>query len=338
MTSSKPPATPFLGLIGVLAAALAGSLAIGTVAVPPGEILRALSGAASDPLWDTIVREFRLPKALVCVIAGASLALGGLLMQTLFRNPLAGPDVMGLNSGASLAVGLATLSGMTYSGFTTSPWVLAASASLGSAAVFLLMLLLSARVRDNTGLLILGLMVGTLAYSTVGVLEYLSNAEDLQFFVFWTLGRVGGLSMAEIGIMGICLVTATLLGVSQIKPLNAWALGSRYAESLGVNLARSRIIFLLATSLLVGSVTAFCGPIAFVGIAVPHLVRPLIRSHHHGYLIPAVMLAGASLVLICDLICQWPGAAQSLPLNAVTSLLGAPVVIALILKMRRLAA
>jgi iron complex transport system permease protein len=200
------------------------------------------------------------------------------------------------------------------------------------------MLLLSARVRDNTGLLILGLMVGTLTYSAVGVLEYLSNADDLQFFVFWTLGRVGGLSMAEIGIMAVSLIVATLLGVSQIKPLNAWALGSRYAESLGVNLGRSRIVFLLATSLLVGSVTAFCGPIAFIGIAVPHLVRPLIRSHHHAHLIPGVMLAGASLVLICDLICQWPGATQSLPLNAVTSLIGAPVVIALILKMRRLAA
>ncbi len=336
-----PKAHPQLVLILLAAGLLAtftASLSIGSADIPPGSVLRTLLGSSDSIVWRTIVIDFRVPKALACVVAGAALALGGLLMQTLFRNPLAGPDVMGLSSGASLAVSLSTLSGLSYTGFTASPWLLAGSATLGSGLVFLLMLLLSLRVRDHSGLLILGLMVGAFTSSMVGILEYVSNAEDLQFFIFWTLGRVGGLHLLEIAIIAMCVMAAVALSLSQTKSLNVWSLGSRYAESLGVKLDRARIIILTATSLLVGSVTAFCGPIAFIGVAVPHLVRPLLRNAHHTVLIPGVMLAGSILLLVCDIICQLPGDTQALPLNAVCSLLGAPIVISVILKMRRLAA
>ena len=311
------------------------NLSLGSVEIPVKEIFRILTGKeASDPVWAEIVWDFRLPKAITCILGGSALALGGLQMQTLFRNPLAGPDVLGLSSGASLAVSLVFMSnaaGITL--FTVqSPWTVALAASAGSCLVFFIMLAVSGRLRDNVSLLIVGLMVGASASSIVSVLQFLSDADEMQVYIIWTFGSLGGLDWAEIRVLTLILLLGIGFGISNIKSLNAWLLGDNYARSLGVNLKKSRLFAILSASLLTGGVTAFCGPIAFVGLAVPHLVKLLIRTHNHKVLIPAVLIGGAALLLACDILAQLPGSTHVLPINAITALIGAPVVIWVILR------
>jgi iron complex transport system permease protein len=255
-------------------------------------------------------------------------------MQTFFRNPLAGPDVLGLSSGASLAVSLIFM-GQTAGiviGFQ-SPWAVAISASIGAAAVFAIMLLVARRLQDNVSLLIVGLMVGAAASSVVSVLQYLSKAEEMQVYIIWTFGSLGGLNWEEITVLFFVLLAGSVLAVSRIKTLNAWLLGDLYAQSIGVNIRRSRFFLLLSACILTGGVTAFCGPIAFVGIAVPHLVKIIIKTSDHKKLIPAVLLGGGSLLLFCDIISQLPGD-YILPVNAITAMIGAPVVIWIIMSQR----
>ena len=312
-------------------------IALGSVEIPLGDILSILFGRpAQDPIWTSIIMEFRLTKAITCVLAGAALSISGLLMQTLFRNPLAGPDVLGLSSGASLAVSLVF---MGYSlGFAlfsiSNSWAVALAASLGSTIVFLVVLAISSRLRNNASLLIVGLMIGAGTSSIVSVLQFLSRAEDLQTYMIWTFGSLGSLSWSEIRVLAGILLAGAMIALASIKSLNAWLLGVNYAQGLGVNIKRARILIIVATSILTGGVTAFCGPIAFVGLAVPHLVKMLFRTQDHKVLIPSVMAGGAILLLFCDIIAQLPGSNQVLPINALTALIGAPVVIWVILKTR----
>lgn len=311
------------------------NISLGSVSIPIKEILRALfsdTGTASEILW-----QFRLPKALTCILAGSALATGGLLMQTLFRNPMAGPDVLGLTSGASLFVALLLMAGQ-YSGLTfiQGPWSVALAASLGGATVFILIIGIARYVQDNTALLIVGLMISAATSSVVSVLQFTSQANDLQTFMIWMLGSVGSTNWSEILVLALIVVAGLAISMTMIKALNGILLGESYAVSLGINIKQGRIIIVLITGMMVGAVTAFCGPIAFVGLAVPHLVRLILPTTNHKTLLPAVCLGGATLLLLCDILAQLPGSTQVLPLNAITSLIGAPIVIWMVIKAKRI--
>lgn len=256
-------------------------------------------------------------------MAGAGLALGGHLTQTLFRNPLAGPDVLGLTSGASLFVALVILGGWGSGG-----WSVALAASIGAAIVFLLVLTLSRKIPGNNGLLIVGLMMSALVSSVVAILQYISSVEALKIFTIWTLGNVSSAHGQDLWILAGGLLAACLLAYSIIKQANAWMLGEAYLTSMGLRTGTFRWTVLLATCLIVGSITAFCGPIAFVGIAVPHLVKRLCPTYEHQKLIPLSLMAGASLLLVCDIL---GNLGPAIPINALTALFGAPVIIALVM-------
>jgi len=283
----------------------------------------------------TILWEFRFPKAITCVLAGAGLASSGLLMQTLFRNPLAGPDVLGLSSGASLAVGLLLLMGRGVN-FVWGEWSLALVASTGGAVVLLLMLLIARGIRDNASLLIIGLMLAAVTSSIMSVMQFVSRADDLQSYVIWTMGSVGNTGWKEIGVLFVIFLTGIVISIILLKPLNSWLLGENYARSLGINVKRSRFWIVIATGLFTGGITAFCGPIAFVGLAVPHLARLVMPTTNHKILLPGVICGGAMLLLFCDTLSQLTGSAQALPLNALTSLIGAPVVIWQVMKFKKI--
>ncbi len=316
------------------------NVSLGSVNIPLNEILGILAGKkSSEEVWTSIVWDFRMTKALTCILAGGALSVAGLLMQTLFRNALAGPDVLGLSSGASLAVAL-TIMGEAdglHLLADPSPWTIVGAASGGCGAVFALVVVISRKLRDETSLLIIGLMIGATAASLVSVLQFLSNADDQQMFMIWTFGSLGGLNWTEIIILTVVLLSGILIALSLLKPLNAWLLGDHYATSLGVNVRASRFLIICCACLLTGAVTAFCGPIAFVGLAVPHVTRLLFKTHDQKTLIPAVVLAGAVLMLCCDILAQLPGTAFVLPINAITALIGAPVVISIVLQAKRVA-
>ena len=326
-------------LSGLLLLLFIVNLSLGSVHIPLQDIVKILVGKdVSNTIWSEIVWDFRITKALTCILAGSALSIGGLQMQTLFRNALAGPDVLGLSSGASLAVSLIVMS--QAAGFqlfsSPSPWTIVIGASLGSSGVFLIVLIISQRLGDNTSLLIIGLMIGAATASFVSILQFLSDAQDQQAYLLWTFGTLGSLSWAEIQVLSLILIAGTFLGIISVKSLNAWLLGDNYARSIGVNLNKSRLLIILSTSILTGSVTAFCGPIAFVGLAVPHLTKLIIKTHNHRVLLPAVMISGAGLMLLCDIISQLPGSAYVLPINAITAMIGAPVVIWIVLKAKRI--
>ena len=310
------------------------NISMGSVSIPHSEIIKVLIGESpSNPIWKDIIINFRLTKGLTCVLAGGGLALGGLQMQTLFRNPLAGPDVLGLTAGASLAVALLIM-GTYHIQLPFKAWGLAMAASIGSAGVFVLILAFSRKLRDSASLLIIGLMIGAGSSSIISVLQYISSAQELQAYIIWSFGNVGGTSWQETMILLVIFVSGTTLALAYIKPLNAWLLGENYAKSLGINLKSSRSVILLSTSLLTGGITAFCGPIVFVGIAVPHLIKMLVKTSNHKILVPMVVIGGAILLLLCDTLSQVMGDTQVLPLNAITSLFGAPVVIWVVLRNR----
>ncbi len=317
-------------LAGLLVLLFVLNLSLGSVKIPVKEIFTILLGFNSvEPVWTEIIWDFRMTKAITCVLGGSALALGGLQMQTLFRNPLAGPDVLGLTSGASLAVSLVYMSGAAGVSlfFIQSAWTVAIASSIGCFFVFLIMLAVSRRLKDNVSLLIVGLMVGAATASIVSVLQYLSRAEDLQVYMIWTFGSLSGLNWTEIKVLATIVLAGLAISMFNVKSLNVWLLGENYAQSLGVNIGRSRFLAICSASVLTGGVTAFCGPIAFVGLAVPHLVKLLIKSHDHKMLLPAVAVGGAVLLLGCDILAQLPRTSSILPINAITALVGAPVVI-----------
>lgn len=327
---------PWLILSALLAGLIVLNLSQGSVQISVSDWL-GLAGLApnSNPVIRDIIVDFRLTKTLTCILAGGALALGGLMMQTLFRNPLAGPDVLGLSSGASLAVALLVMAGSPVISNLGGSFMISLGATLGSAAILLLILAVANRIKDNTSLLLIGLMVGATTASLVSVLQFLSRTEDQHYFLIWTFGSMGGLNWSELMVLGGVLLTGIVLAFYVSKPLNAWLLGDNYARSLGVNLASLRFLIILATSLLAGSVTAFCGPIAFIGLAVPHLTRLLINTTNHRILIPGVLVMGASVMLFCDTVAQLPGSAYVLPINAITALIGAPVVIWVIVRAKK---
>lgn len=314
-------------------------LSLGSVRIPLFEIFDILlSRESTQAVWTDIVWDFRMTKALTCVLAGSALAAAGLQMQTLFRNALAGPDVLGLSSGASLAVALIFMNPATGVSLisTPNPLVVSIAASLGCLGVLIIMLWVARKLQDHVSLLIVGLMVGAATSSIVSVLQYISKAEEMQVYILWTFGSLGGLNWGEIQVLATALFFGVALAFASIKSLNAWLLGDHYAKSLGINMERSRVTIILSASILTGAVTAFCGPIAFVGLAVPHLTRLVIDSHNHKTLIPAVLVGGAALLLFCDIISQLPGTAYVLPINALTALIGAPVVIWIIIRNKKL--
>ncbi len=325
----------FLGLIVLFFV----NISLGSITIPFKEVYTSLTGGhASKSTWEYIIINYRLPKAITAVLVGMGLSISGLLMQTLFRNPLAGPYVLGLSSGASLGVAFVILGAGVLpsflSGIVLSPYGIVLASTLGSTSVLLLVLLVSQRLRDTMAILIVGLMFGSFTSSVVGVLTYFSSAEQLQKFTFWSLGNLGNLSWTSILILTICVLFGLFLSLLSIKPLNALLLGENYAKSMGLNFNRARLVIIIATGILAGSITAYAGPIAFVGLAVPHIAKLVFQTSNHTVLFWSTLLFGAGIMLICDMVSQMPGMEITLPINAITSILGAPVVIWLLVRKR----
>lgn len=314
-------------------------ISFGSITIPFKEVYTSLTGGeASKSTWEYIIINYRLPKAITAVLVGVGLAISGLLMQTLFRNPLAGPDVLGLSSGAILAVAIVILgAGLLPSFLNTillSSYGIVFASTLGSVSVLFLVLLVSQRLRNTMAILIVGLMFGSFTSAIVGVLTYFSSAEQLQKFTFWSLGSLGNLSWSSIIVLAVSVSIGLLLSAFSIKPLNALLLGENYAKSMGLNFKRTRLIIILATSILAGSVTAFAGPIAFIGLAVPHIAKLTFRTSNHAVLYWSTLFYGGIIMLFCDIASQLPGLETTLPINAITSIIGAPVVIWLLVRKR----
>ncbi|MFL5753869.1 MAG: iron chelate uptake ABC transporter family permease subunit [Bacteroidia bacterium] len=328
----------FLVLACILAIFFAMDLFLGSVTISPAEVLNALSGN-EDSIYRKIIIDFRLPKAITAVLTGMSLSICGMLMQTLFRNPLAGPYVLGISSGASLGVALVMMSG-TLLGFEMSAFSgkigVAFAACAGGFLSVLLILAISRKIKSNVTLLLVGIMIGHIAGAIQSVLEYITSAESLKGFVIWSMGSLGNITWEEMYIYFPVISIACLLSYTLAKPLNALLLGESYAFSLGVNVKITRLKIISITGILAGITTAFCGPIAFIGIAMPHICRLLFKTSDHRILITANLLCGAIALVLCDVICQLPGTGFVLPVNVATSLIGAPIVIWLILKHRTL--
>jgi iron complex transport system permease protein len=317
------------------------NVSLGSVSIPLKEVFNSLTGGAtSKETWHYIIVNYRLPKAIAAILVGMGLSISGLLMQTLFRNPLAGPYVLGLSSGASLGVAAVILGAAFLPQWLTtlmlSSYGIVLASSLGSFLVLMAVLAVSYRLRDTMAILIVGLMFGSLTSAIVGTLTYFSTAEQLQKFTFWSLGNLGNLSWTSIGILFLCVLVGLFLSLFSIKPLNALLLGENYARSLGLNYKRTRLIIIFATSVLAGSITAFAGPIAFIGLAVPHIAKLVFQTSNHTILFWSTLLFGASIMLICDSISQVPGGDITLPINAVTSVFGAPIVIWLLVRKRKM--
>jgi iron complex transport system permease protein len=285
------------------------------------------------------VFDFRLPKALTAVFTGAALSLSGLQMQTVFRNPLAGPYVLGISAGATLGVALFVLGFSSAFAFgifsSTGAWSLALVAWAGSFLVMLLILYVSARVNDIMTLLILGILFTSAVTAVVSILQYFSNESMLKAFVIWTMGSLGSVTKSQLMVLAPAIIVGTFLAFLRIKDLNAFLLGEDYARSLGVSIKTSRVIIFLSTSLLAGTITAFCGPIGFIGIAVPHICRVIFKTANHLVLVPAVILTGSIVMLFSDIVSQLPGMQTTLPINSVTALIGIPVIIWMIVKNRK---
>jgi iron complex transport system permease protein len=327
-------------LVVILIACFFINISLGSVNIPLRSIIGSLFGNIDNTTWDVIITNYRLPKAVTSILVGSGLGISGLLMQTLFRNPLAGPFVLGITSGASLGVALIILGSGLFGGFFAtaliSKWSIVIAASLGSFLVLLAVLAVSHKVRDTMAILIIGLMFGSITAAVVSVLSYFSSAEQLQQYVFWGFGSLSNLSWKELSIFFLIYLVGMILSIMSIKSLNSLLLGENYAKSLGINLKQSRFIIILATSLIAGTITAFAGPIAFIGLAIPHLTRQIFKTSNHKILLPAVFLFGAITMLICDSIAQVPGSDYTLPINAITALVGAPVVIWLLVRQRKI--
>lgn len=343
-----PRTTPRFWIMYVaLSALLVGvfflSLALGSERIPVSDVIAALTGGEpSRPQFSIIVNALRLPRGLTAVTAGLALAVSGLQMQSLFRNPLAGPFVLGINSGASLGAALVILgagvAGATYLGdygaLHNLGMIMAAIS--GAGAVSIMVLVAARRIRDNVSLLIFGLMFGYVAGALVSVLVYFSSAEKIQTFMLWSMGSFTDVTVDQMKLFLPVVGVGLLLALLMMKSLNAMLLGEHYAASMGVMLQRVRTLVIISTALLAGGVTAFCGPIAFLGLAVPHLCRGLLGTADQRALMPAVILLGGILAVVSDIIARLPGSDQTLPLNSVTAFVGAPVVVWVILKRRRL--
>lgn len=331
----------FIVLFVSIAVLLVVNLLIGSVKIPMAEVCRILCGANDNEIWTNIVINSRLPQALTAIVAGAGLAVSGLQMQTVFRNPLAGPSVLGISNGSALGVAFVVLLSGRLGGVALSRLgyigeaAMSVAAILGALAVLLLILWVSQKVRGNVTLLIIGVMIGYLANAIIGVLKFLSPEEDVKAFVVWGLGSFSRVSGDEM-LLFVCLMCVLLpLACLLVKPMNLLLLGDRYAANLGLNVRRARMLVIISSGVLVAIVTAYCGPIMFIGLAVPHLARTLFRSSDHRILMPATALCGSVLALLCNFIARMPGFEGALPVNSVTALVGAPVIAAVLFGKRR---
>ena len=316
------------------------NISLGSVHIPVQEILKSLFGGETvKESWNYIILNYRLPKSFTAMLVGSGLSISGLLMQTLFRNPLAGPFVLGISSGASLGVAILILGislfGGSLAALAFSNFGLALAASLGAFMVLSAVMIVARKLKNTMSILIIGLMFGSLTGAVISVLSYFSNADQLQQFIFWSFGNLGNLSWQELGLFFGVYVLAILLVIVIIKPLNSLLLGENYAQSLGINLKRTRNFTLIATGLLTGIITAFSGPIAFVGLAVPHITKLVFTTSNHKTLVPAVAIIGAMVMLLSDTVAQIPNSEYTLPINAITSIFGAPVVIWLLVRKRK---
>ncbi|MCM1353024.1 MAG: iron ABC transporter permease [Alistipes senegalensis] len=304
-------------------------LAVGAVAVPLGDVWAALTGGDCPRATAKIILNIRLIKAVVALLAGAALSVSGLQMQTLFRNPLAGPYVLGISSGASLGVALFILGAPLFgmSGILSSIGI-AGAAWIGAAAVLVVIAAVGHRIKDIMVILILGMMFSSGVGAIVQILQYLSKEESLKAFVIWTMGSLGDVTAQQLAILIPSVAAGLLLAVITIKPLNLLLFGEEYAVTMGLNIRRSRGLLFLSTTLLAGTVTAFCGPIGFIGLAMPHVTRMLFRNSDHRILVPGTVLSGASVLLICDIVSKL----FTLPINAITALLGIPIVVWIVLR------
>ncbi len=325
----------------ILVLTLVLNISLGQVAIPFREVIKSLLGStASKDTWEYIIFNFRLPKAITAILVGVGLSTAGLLMQTLFRNPLAGPYVLGLSSGSSLGVAFVILGSGVLPAFLSeiilSSYGIILASCLGSFLVMLLVLLVSQRIRDTATLLIVGLMFSSFTGAIVSVLTYFSSADQLQRFTFWSMGSLGNLSWQNLLILTTTILIGLALSLFSIKSLDALLLGENYAKSMGLNLKKSRYTIVFATSILAGSITAFIGPIAFVGLAVPHLSKLLFQTSNHKILFWSTIVIGGILMLFCDTISQLPGLDFTLPINAITSIIGAPIVVWLLIRKKNL--
>lgn len=328
-------------LAGIIVVLMAANLAFGSVDIPlkaVGNIL--LGGEVEKESWQFIVWESRVPQCITALLCGAALSASGLMLQTVFSNPLADSSILGISSGASLGVALVLLAGggsivageFALSGFLS----VVAGAFAGAVLVMAVIMFLSVVIKNNVMLLIAGIMIGYVVSSVISLLNFFSTAEGVHSFVIWGMGNFGGVSMAQLPGFSIVTLLGLLVAILLIKPLNALLLGTRYAENLGINIRRIRNWLLLATGLLTAVTTAFCGPVAFIGLAVPHMARLMLGTSNHNSLMPVTLLTGSAVALLCNLICILPGEVGIIPLNAVTPLLGAPVIIYVIVNQRKI--
>ena len=338
LASARNTRLIFTGLIMLVLILLILDIFLGSVSINASEVLKAIF-THTNSNFETIILKFRLPKAITALTVGVALSLSGLQMQTVFRNPMAGPYVLGISSGASLGVAFVIL------GFSASitpdslnglgNWILVAASWAGAGAVMLLIMIISSRVKDIMTILILGIMLSSGISAIVTIMQYFSNETMLKAYVIWTMGSLGNLSENQLNVLLISVSAGVILSIFSSKMLNALLLGENYAGSIGLNVRFARVVVFICTSILAGSVTAFCGPIGFIGIAVPHIVRILFKTSDHKVLIPGTILMGGSVMLLSDIISQLPGSESVLPVNAVTSLIGIPVVIWVILRNRK---
>ena len=343
MTTLRSYPILFCGALGLsLLILFAVSLAYGAVSIPFDQVLQILTGHEVErPAWQSIVLQSRLPQAITAVLAGAALAVSGLLLQTLFRNPLAGPSILGISDGANLGVAAVLL----YFGGSLSQvtdWPISGYAAIilaafvGASLILSLIIYFSAKVKNNVMLLIIGIMIGYLTSSLISILNYCASTDKVHAFVMWGLGNFSGVSLEQLPFFSICTISGLLLSLLLVKPLNALLLGERYAANLGIRVKRARLFILICTGLLTATTTAFCGPVSFIGLAVPHMARLLLGSSNHTLLVPVTMLTGACVALLCNILMVIPGSNQILPLNAVTPMLGAPVIIYVIINRKNI--
>ncbi len=342
---SRRTTTVFMSAIGLsIVIFLVLNLLLGSVMIPAGDVVEILFGGdGANPIWRTIIMKSRLPQSLTAIMAGAGLAVSGLLMQTVFRNPLAGPSVLGISSGASLGVAFVVLLSGSIGGVALSRLgvmgevTVTLAAIVGSLLVMALIAYVAQKVSGNVTLLIMGVMIGYIANAVIGVLKFFSAEEDIRAYVIWGLGsfaRVSGGQTTVFIIMMVCLLPFSFL---LVKTLNLLLLGDAYASNLGLDIKRARLLVITCAGVLVAVVTAYCGPIVFLGLAVPHLCRGIFRTSNHAVLLPASLLAGASLALVCNLIARLPGFEGALPVNSVTALVGAPIVMWVLFNKRKAA-
>ena len=328
-------------LVALCVVLFAVNLAKGSIDIPLADVVRILTGDSEGvkPSWQYIVLEARLPQALTAVLCGAALAVSGLLLQTAFRNPLAGPSIFGINSGAGLGVALVMLllggslsvGSVSFSGF----FAVLIAAFIGAMAVMALIFFFSTLVKSNVMLLIIGIMIGYISSSAVSLLNFFATDEGVKSYMVWGMGSFSGVSLKYMPLFAAITLLGLIASAMLIKPLNAMMLGNRYAQNLGVNIRRVRNTLLWVTGLLTAITTAFCGPVAFIGLAVPHIARLLLTTDNHRWLMPATMLTGAVVAQLCNVICVLPGESGVIPLNAVTPVIGAPVIIYVIIHERR---